>query len=80
MNNSIDRIIENAIEDLVQDFPGLVASITCEGSFITRIKDSSGALYTIVDFEESMTYDPKEFHEHSQRLYELFANIPRWYK
>lgn len=84
----IEQVVSKAFDKLS---PTLVEAVTKNGYFITNVVSDElpikvNGIYrpppemVIIDCQKEMTFDPKDFVEHSMRLYGMFRSVERWYK
>lgn len=76
MRDEHRRIVSNALENLPT---GLVTVIIQENHFVTYVHTEEGG-QVMVDFTKRMEFNYARFVEKTQRLYEEFAFVPKWYK
>lgn len=77
MRDEQRKVVSKALEMLPND---LITKVIEENYFITKVSDREGKSYVIVDFTMEMDMNYNQFVEKSQRLYEEFALIPKWYE
>lgn len=92
MGNNINDIIANCLDAFNKDYPGVVQAALKEQFFMTAVQDitevprNSGIIEArvknlyIIDFTQKMMYDEDDFARHSQKLYNLFGRIEKWYE
>ena len=76
MRDEQKKIVSNALECFSLE---MITSIIQNNYFITFISEGDKK-YPIIDFTQDMDLDYRRFCEKSQRLYEEFALIPKWYE
>jgi len=89
--NEINNIISKALENLSES---MAVSCISKNYFVTRVQEEQtipiklngiyrvqeSPLYVIIDLTRPQTLDPKDFMNHSQKLYNLFFTIDKWHK
>ncbi len=68
--NNINIVKHNGMKELLQDkrLTGIAKTVSEHDYFITVVNSKQGGV-TIVDYEMPMTYDMKQFVDHSRDLY-----------
>ncbi len=80
MRNSVDAIVQNAIEILSKDHPDLCKHIWENQTYIAAIRDDLGRSMVLVDFETTLEYEPVQYQQHAQNLYTLFKSYDKFYE
>ncbi|MDX1279336.1 hypothetical protein [Oceanihabitans sediminis] len=75
----IDAIVTNAIEKLNDGFPELAKKVARGDYFATVVRNEEGQIYTLVDLNTTMSYDPEDFQRKTYALVNAFNSIDYWY-
>lgn len=85
---NVEDVISAALQELNEAMPGVVQAVIKEKAFITYMYEpgvnvkgvQTGTTMVIADFTKKIEYDPVMFQQISQRLYEQFACVNKWYR
>ena len=92
MKENIDSVIAKCLTEFNDLLPKTVAAALKEQPFMTAVQEVSSVYEEngvarpvmtnsyYIDFTAKMTYDEDEFFSRSQKLYNLFGRITRWYE
>lgn len=73
-HQDIDQIIQGALQDLLKTNLGIAQSVMIHKPFVTRIQDTQGNIYILIDYETTPVYEIYAFKEKSIHLYDKFYN------
>lgn len=74
-------IVQHALTNLSEKFPDTVSKIVHDNNFVTIVDPLMDKKYQVmVDFTKQMVYNYEIYMLKSERLYEKFLYIDKWYR